>query len=168
MFLVETYNRIISSEIFVEDCTAYVTDYTDWINETNKGTNYKFSPFTLPTNHSIELKFNSSTGTRIALGDTTHLNNSGYLEWIYAWYIDTRNMYYRSSTNAELTASRFHSSISSNSICRIEYDGTTLDIYINGSFNRSFTTYDVLGLTRLIRLNSNTVQNIDYIKVKPL
>ena len=157
------------SETYVEDCTAYVTSYTDWTDISNKGTDYKFSPFTLPVNHSIEMKFNSTTATRIALGDTSHFNSSGYLEWIYAWYLDSRYCYTRSSSNSEVSNSNSPTStISTSNIYRLEYEGTSLRLYVNDNLNKTLTSYDTLGLTRLLRVNTNTVQYIEYIKIKPL
>jgi hypothetical protein len=126
-----------------------------------------FSQFIAPTNHSIEVKFNSTTGTRLAIGDKTTVNSSGYLEWIYAWYFDTNRLYKRTSTNAETYDSLSYTK-STSSVYRIEYDDITYSIYQDDSLVKSSTTYDTLSLARYVRLNSNTVQNIDYLKIKPL
>lgn len=158
----------ISSETYaVEDCYAYVTSFSNWSSVTNKGTTYVFSPFTVPDDHRIELKFSSTTGTRIAIGDTSHTNSSGYLEWIYAWYFDTSRMYTRNSGNGEVTNNLSYTK-STSSVYAIEYEGTALTMYKDGSQFKTLTSYDTLSLTRLIRLTRNTTGYISYIKVKAL
>ena len=159
--------RILLETYSIEDCFAYVTDFSDWDTVSNKGTEYSFSPFVAPTDNSIEFKFNNTTGTRVALGDKTTVNASGYLEWIYAWYFDTNRLYKRTSTNAETYDSLSYTK-STSSVYRITYSGTTYTIYRDDTVVKTGITYDVLSLTRYIRLNSNTLSNITYMKVKPL
>jgi hypothetical protein len=101
------------------------------------------------------------------LGDKTTVNASGYLEWIYAWYYDTSRLYTRSSSNAEQTNTLSYTK-STSSVYRITYSGTTYTIYRDDTVVKTGTTYDVLSLTRYIRLNSGTTSNITYMKVKPL
>ena len=159
--------RMLVSEIYVvEDVYAYVTDFTNWTSVTNKGTSFIFSDFTLPTNHLITFKLNNmeSGAIRISCGDTTHTNSSGYLEWIYAWY--QTSLYYRDSSNAEKSIGVGF--VSSSRIFKIEYNGTTLQLYDETGVIKRITTYDLLSLTRLLRINSSSVNSIDWIKVKSL
>ena len=120
----------------------------------------------MPTNHRIEFKIKSGTTSRIAVGDTTHTNASGYLEWIYAWYTD--KLYYRNSSNAELNKNTGVSSLSSSYTYSLEYEGTTLKLYRDGTLLTSTTTYDPLTLTRLLRLHNDWKSNVSYIKVIPV
>ena len=155
------------SEIYsLEDCYAYVTSPNTWASTVNKGSTYYFSPFTLPTNHKIQFKLKGTTnGIKIGCGDTTHTNASGYLEWIYAWY--TTTLYYRTSNNSE-TSTSVSVNPNTNSIYTVEYNGTSLKIYSDNTQLKSVSSYDTLSLTRLLRLNGDSVNNFDWIKVKSL
>ena len=160
-------SSLVSEPYTIEDCYAYVTSFNDWTSETNKNTAYKFSPFTLPTNHQIEFKLTGSSGIRLGCGDTTHTNSSGYLEWIYAWYVDTKKIYYRTSTNGETNQSLSYT-INNSTIFKLTYNGTSLKLYAGDTQLKSLTSYDTLTLTRLIRLNNDTISNVDWVKVKTL
>ena len=157
---------MLVSEIYIEDLYTYVTDFTNWTSVTNKGTTYIFSDFILPTNHLITFKRNNTNAgsIRVSCGDTTHTNNRGYLEWIYAWY--QTSLYYRDSSNAEKSIGVGFDS--SSRIFQIEYDGTTLKLYDEKGVIKTITTYDLLSLTRVLRINSSSVNSIDWIKVKSL
>lgn len=166
---------IFLQEIYsIEDLFAYVTDVSNWQDVTNKGNNYKFSPFTLPTNHRIEIKLNSTNAIRIACGDATHTNSGGWLEWIYAWYLENsyKAIYYRNSNNEERSQGTSSSTSTSTSVIyAIEYNGTNLQTFIDSTRIFNLTSYDTLSLTRLIRLNTASgtlADNLDWIKVKPL
>ena len=124
----------------------------------------------MPTNHRIEWKLKGTTnGMRLAIGDTTHTNASGYLEWIYAIYTDgTKKLYYRSSSNSEQNKTITFSQ-DTNTVYAVEYEGTTIKIYVGDTLNTTQSNaYDPLSLTRLLRLNSDRINNFDWIKVKPL
>ena len=171
----EVVDRMLVSETYtIEDCYAYVTSLTSWTDVTNKGTSYKFSPFTLPTNHRIELKLKSTNALKITCGDTTHVNSGGWFEWIYSWFLNTnwKTMYYRDSNNGEQstgTSTQYPSSTSV--IYALEYNGTSLQAWIGDTRVHNLISYDPLTLTRLIRLDSSfgtLADNLDWIKVKQL
>ena len=166
LYIQATCSQISSSSVLLEDCTAYVTDFSDFDSVTNKGTVYRFSPFTLPTNHRIEFKIKSGSIIRVAIGDKTTVNSSGYLEWIYAWYTD--KIYYRNSSNGELNMNTGMSTASSSYTYAIEYDGTSLTLYRNDTVLKTLTGYDPLSLTRLLRLHDTWISTVDYVKVKPI
>ena len=156
----------VSETYAIQDCTYYSTSFSDWSSVTNKGTSYSFSPFTLPTNHRIEFKLKSGTAIRLACGDTTHTNSSGYLEWIYAWYTD--KLYYRNSSNSELNVNPGLSSANTSTVYALEYNGTTITLYGGSTTLKTQIGYDPLSLTRYVRYHTSYLSTLDYIKVKPL
>ena len=161
---------LVSETYVIEDCYAYATSFSNWTSHTNKGTSYLFSPFTLPTNHRIEFKLKSTNAVRVACGDMTHTNSGGWLEWIYAWYVDSKKLYYRDSNNGEQDVTSSYT-VSTSSVYAVEYNGTSLKIYNGSTQLQSLTSYDTLTLTRYIRLNANSgtvPNNLDWIKVKQL
>lgn len=157
---------IVSESYSIEDCYAYATSFSNWTSVTNKGTGYSFSPFTLPTNHRIEFKLKSGTAIRLACGDTTHTNSSGYLEWIYAWYTD--KLYYRDTSNSELNVNTGLSSANTSTVYALEYNSTTITLYTDSTVLKTQTGYDPLGLTRYLRYHSSYLSSVDWIKVKAL
>ena len=162
VFVTETYS--------IEDCYAYVTSTSNWTSHTNKGTSYLFSPFVLPTNHRIEFKLKSTNAVRVACGDATHTNSGGWLEWIYAWYVDNKYLYYRNSNNGEASTTSSYTN-DTTSTYAIEYSGTSLKLFKGDTQLKSVTSYDTLTLTRYIRLNANSgtvANNLDWIKVKQI
>ena len=165
MFVSETYS--------IEDCHAYVTSLSNWTSHTNKSTVYVFSPFTCPSDVKIEFKLKTSMRIQIAMGDMTHTNSGGWLEWIYAWYQNYR-LYYRTSSNGESYVS-CSDTINTSTIYKVEYSKSNNNVktYVDGTQIKSQTTYDTLNLDKYIRIpvGSSAHQgsdNIDWIKVKPL
>ena len=170
MFLKGRYSRFVTETYSIEDCYAYVTSTSNWTSHTNKGTSYLFSPFVLPTNHRIEFKLKSTNAVRVACGDTTHTNSGGWLEWIYAWYVDNQYLYYRNSNNGEASTTSSYTN-DTTSTYAIEYSGTSLKLFKGDTQLKSVTSYDTLTLTRHIRLNANSgtvANNLDWIKVKSI
>lgn len=154
-----------SNSITIEDCLAYDTTFNDWTSITNKGTSYLFSDYTLPSTHRIEFKLKNNSGIRIACGDSSKVDGSGYLEWHYAYYNDTHTLYYYNPNYSNVKES---SSNDTTSVFAIEYTGTSVKLFKNDVQLTTVSCVEVSVLSRLLRLNSNTVSNLDWIKVKPL
>ena len=151
----------------IEDCYAYATSFTEWTSVTNKNTDFLFSPFQLPTNHRIEYKLKNTNGCQIACGDTTHTDGSGYLYWIYAWYGNNQRLYTRNSNMSDQTHSMSYTN-STTSVFALECSSNSLTLYKDSTVLKTATTYDTVGLTRLLRITSSYSSNIDWIKVKAL
>ena len=149
--------NLVSESYVVEDCIAYVTDFTDWT-----GTAPIYSPFTIPTNHEITVKPNASPDFQIACYSQGH-------DWTYAQNIGlngAKNVFTRTSSMSIKDQST-SLTLSANSVYKLQLNGDTLKCYQDGTEKYSKTTYDNWNADRSVRIYNNA-QKIQYLKVKPL
>ena len=152
----------VSNSISIEDCDAYFT--TSDVNNFNRKTKgsdvFAVSSYSIGlTDYSVEFK--NTNGVQITVGDE---NN---------WTFACDNAVYSKSISTHSSdgsvASESNVFQSTNTVYRVEVEGTTIRVYQADTLLKTYTNRKISGYPTNLRIYTyNNRGNVDYIKIKPL
>lgn len=149
MNLQETYE--------LEDCYAYFSQskIASWTTSSN----FKISDYTVPTQHHLEIKYNTTPNCQIAIGNVS--------DWLYAWSLQGDCVMNIKSNNGRAVGVSTSATRNANSVYLIRYDNSNLELYQDSTQVGTTTTIDN-NYPKNIRLSSSNPTDVEYIKIKPL